>query len=100
MCTAIVCPTKSGVINEARDQVFITDLLFYSTLATIFFSRLWCTKGPFFNERPIVSYFFLRSIINLLLALVLERVLNPLAGIPLRLRGCPPDARPSPPPIG
>ena len=83
----MVCPTKSGVINEARDHVLITDFLPDSTLAKTFFSRLWCTKGPFFKERAIVAYFFLRSIINLLLALVLERVLYPLAGTPLRLRG-------------
>ena len=55
--------------------------------------------GSFFSERAI-AYFFLRSIINLLLALVFERVRYPLAGIPLRDLGCPPEARPSPPPMG
>ena len=48
----------------------------------IFFSRLIETNGPFFNDLAIFYYFFLRSIINLLLALFFDRVLNPFAGIP------------------
>ena len=37
---------------------------------------------------------------NLLLDFVLDRVRYPFAGIPLRDLGCPPEARPSPPPMG
>ncbi len=59
-----VCPTKSGVTIERRDQVFtgfFTPELFILSI----FSRRWCsTKGPFFNDLPINYFFFRRSRIN------------------------------------
>src|SRR3989338_9724107 len=56
-------------------------------------------NGVFFNER-LIPYFFLLSMMNLSEYFFLERVLYPLAGIPLRERGRPPAFLPSPPPIG
>src|SRR5512146_2243932 len=38
--------------------------------------------------------------IYLFVLFFLARVLYPFAGLPLRDLGCPPDARPSPPPMG
>src|SRR6476620_5272739 len=32
LCTANVCPTKSGVIVDLRDHVFITPFLFFPSL--------------------------------------------------------------------
>ena len=47
-----------------------------------------------------ISYFFLLSTINFAEYFFLSLVLKPFAGIPLRDLGCPPEALPSPPPIG
>jgi len=47
LCTAIVCPTMSGTIIEARDQVLITDLRFDEFALSIFAISLWNTYGPF-----------------------------------------------------
>jgi uncharacterized protein YggU (UPF0235/DUF167 family) len=58
LCTAMVCPTKSGVIIEALDHVLMTVFLPDSTFCWIFFSRLSWTKGPFLSERAI-SYAFI-----------------------------------------
>src|ERR1700712_1383035 len=52
-CTAIVCPSISGMIVERRDQVLITILVFFSFCASTFLSRWSSTNGPFFNERGI-----------------------------------------------
>ena len=48
-----------------------------------------------------LSYYFLAlEMMCLLEAFVLLLVFRPLAGIPFLERGCPPEALPSPPPIG
>src|ERR1035437_3714052 len=99
----MVCPTKSGEITDALAHVLITDFLLVSTIARTLRSSLKSIKGPFFNERLILSpfnYFLRFSTIYLLEAFLSERVLNPFANKPLRERGCPPEERPSPPPIG
>jgi hypothetical protein len=82
VCTRNVCPTKSGVIMDRRDQVLIG--LFAPVLAFSIFSRsLMSTNGPFFNDLPI-DYFvffllFLCSTMTESLALCVRRVLKPLA---------------------
>src|SRR5690349_2406958 len=83
LCTRKVCPTKSGVIIERRDQVLIgfleTPELIFSTLSSSFMS----TNGPFFSDLPIRYFaFFLlfrRSTIKESLGLCLRRVLKPFA---------------------
>src|ERR1700760_707204 len=57
LCTAIVCPMKSGTIVERRDHVFTT---FFSlrVFSPSTFTRRWpSTNGPFFSERAIDSLF-------------------------------------------
>jgi hypothetical protein len=47
LCTAKVCPTKSGVIVDLRDHVFT---IFFSPalfMTSTFFIRLASMKGPF-----------------------------------------------------
>src|SRR5271167_2179803 len=67
LCTRNVCPTKSGVIMDRRDQVLIG--LFAPLFIFSIFSRSFTsTNGPFFNDLPI-NYFaffllFLRSTIT------------------------------------
>src|SRR5215468_4600855 len=48
-CTAIVCPSMSGMIVERRDQVLITLLEFLSFCSSTFLSRWSSTNGPFFK---------------------------------------------------
>src|SRR4051812_18524065 len=55
-CTAIVCPSMSGMIVERRDHVLITFLLPLSFCASTFLSRWSSTNGPFFRLRGIVQY--------------------------------------------
>jgi len=90
--TRKVCPTKSGVIMERRDQVLIG--LRAPVVPVIFstFSRsLASTNGPFFNDLDIDYFvFFLlcrRSTMTESLGLCLRRVLNPLANWPHGLTG-------------
>src|SRR5210317_723221 len=102
LCTAMVWPTKSGEITDLLDQVLITDFFPESFISRTRFSSLKSIKGPFFSERLMLSYFFdfLFSTMYLSEYFFLARVLKPLAGIPFLDLGCPPEARPSPPPIG
>src|SRR5512143_2566960 len=53
LCTAIVRPTKSGVIVERRDQVLIGFLSLTARAASTFFCRWPSTNGPFLIERAI-----------------------------------------------
>src|SRR6476646_10868288 len=53
-CTAIVCPSMSGMIVERRDQVLMTFLLPLSFWTSTFLSRWSSTNGPFFRLRGIV----------------------------------------------
>src|SRR6056297_2142524 len=55
LCTAMVCPTKSGVIIDRLDQVFTTFFLPDSFISMIRFSSLNSTNGPFFSERLIYN---------------------------------------------
>src|SRR6476646_4723181 len=52
-CTAKVCPMKSGMMVERRDQVLMTCLLFFSFCTSTFFKRWSSTNGPFFRLRGI-----------------------------------------------
>src|SRR5215218_1281808 len=54
LCTAKVCPTKSGSTVLARDHVLITFLLPDAFCASTFFVRASCTKGPFLMLLAIV----------------------------------------------
>src|SRR4030067_1856908 len=54
---AMVCPTKSGVMVERRDQVLITFLSPPWFMPWTFLFRCWSTKGPFFRERAILFLF-------------------------------------------
>src|SRR5678816_166375 len=53
LCTAIVCPTISGVMSDRRDQVLMTLRSKRRFMSSIFFIRWASTKGPFFSERLI-----------------------------------------------
>src|SRR5439155_27271778 len=101
-CTAMVCPTISGVIVERRDHVRITRRFPRAFISSTFFFRWPSTNGPFFKLRGI-CYFFLRfsrrRTMNLLEVLRLSRVRR--SGLPQGVDdGRPPDALPSPPPSG
>src|SRR6478609_1873558 len=52
-CTAIVCPSMSGMIVERRDQVLMTDLEPLSFAASTFLSRWSSMNGPFLRLRGI-----------------------------------------------
>src|SRR5438477_10887796 len=53
LCTKTVCPTKSGVTIERRDQVLIAFFPPAAFILSIFSRRLKSTKGPFFNDLAI-----------------------------------------------
>src|SRR3989440_8352304 len=53
-CTAIVCPSISGMIVERRDQVLMTFLEFRSFCTSTFLSRWSSMNGPFFRLRGIL----------------------------------------------
>src|SRR5271169_4462197 len=55
LCTAIVCPTISGIIVERRDQVRSTFFSLRAFMASTFVARCASTNGPFFVERAIIS---------------------------------------------
>src|SRR5437773_12194783 len=89
LCTKNVCPTKSGVTIERRDQVLIGFFALELFILSIFSKRIDSTKGPFFNDLAIKSNYFLcrRSRMKRSLGLCLLRVLNPLASCPHGLTG-------------
>src|ERR1700704_623208 len=53
VCTKNVCPTKSGVTIERRDQVLIGFFPPELFALSIFSRRCDSTKGPFFNDLDI-----------------------------------------------
>src|SRR6059058_623685 len=53
LCTKNVCPTKSGVTIERRDQVLIGFFALELFILSIFSKRCDSTKGPFFNDLAI-----------------------------------------------
>ena len=55
LCTAKVCPTNSGSTVLARDQVLITRFSFLAFIASTFFIRASCTKGPFLTDLDIIE---------------------------------------------
>src|SRR5215208_785273 len=56
LCTAKVCPTKSGSTVLARDHVLITFLEPAVFCVSTFFTRAGWTNGPFFTLLAIVGY--------------------------------------------
>src|ERR1700710_2776442 len=52
-CTAIVCPSMSGMIVERRDQVLMTALELLSLATSTFLSRWSSMNGPFLRLRGI-----------------------------------------------
>src|SRR5215471_11391006 len=58
LCTRNVCPTKSGVIIERRDQVLIGFLEAPELIFSIFWRSFISTKGPFFSDLPIGYFVF------------------------------------------
>ena len=55
-CTAIVCPSISGMIVERRDQVLMTFFEPLSFCVSTFLIRWSSTNGPFFRLRGISGY--------------------------------------------
>src|SRR5690606_6176698 len=104
--TAMVWPTISGKIVEARDHVLITRFSPDSFICRIFFKRLGWAYGPFFEERPIVRpplrYCLRRRTIRASDFLPFLRVLTPKVGLPQGVTGLgmPIGEWPSPPPCG
>src|SRR6266581_8466660 len=103
LCTASVCPTKSGRIVQRRAQVLSTRFSPLRFRVSIFFTRDSTTYGPFLMERAMrfrLSYFFRRRTMSESLSLLL-RVLSPFVILPHGEHGWrPPEDLPSPPPIG
>src|SRR3990172_3139954 len=54
-CTAMVCPTICGKMVLARLQVRMTFLSPRWFIASIFFSSLGSTNGPFLSERDMAA---------------------------------------------
>src|SRR5262245_26107012 len=114
LCTAIVCPTISGMTVERRDQVLMTFLSPPRFMTSIFSTSGMSTNGPFFSDldilvpasaaglktRPTAAYFERLWTMKRSVRFVL-RVLYPLVGTPHGDTGCrPPEVLPSPPPSG
>src|SRR5579864_5910286 len=55
LCTAIVCPTISGMMVERRDYVRKTFFSLREFMASMRVARYWSINGPFFVERAINS---------------------------------------------
>src|SRR5437870_2009472 len=101
LCTAIVCPTMSGMMVDRRDQVLTTFFSRVVLRAATFFMRWSSTKGPFLMERVIVYAFDFRrrtmkSSVRLLFRVFMPLVFQPHGEVGWR----PPEVLPSPPPMG
>lgn len=72
---------------DLLDHVLITVFFLFSTESITRFSSLKSTNGPFFSDLAMTDYFLRFSIMYMLDALLLLRVLYPFAGIPFRERG-------------
>src|SRR5688500_3230937 len=88
LCTAIVWPTKSGMIIDARDQVFTTRFSLRWFISWIRARSRSSTKGPFLSERAISPPLLLAASTHD----VLRRRLALLAGL-VSLRGLAPRGR-------
>src|SRR6185436_7218804 len=53
LCTAIVCPTISGITVERRDHVLMTFFSLAWFIDSTFSSSEVSTNGPFFSDRLI-----------------------------------------------
>ena len=58
LCTAMVCPTISGITVDRRDHVLTTRFSLTRFISSIFSSSDVSTNGPFFSER-LMTYFVL-----------------------------------------
>src|SRR5215467_9597390 len=56
LCTAIVCPTISGMIVERRDQVRTTFFSLRAFMASTLVAKCESMNGPFFVERAINQF--------------------------------------------
>src|SRR5215212_11384030 len=98
--TAIVCPTISGKIDEARDHVRRTSFAPRRLSASIFLNSLGSMYGPFLVDR-LMRYLLPRFRTMKRSVLLLRRVFLPYASLPHLVFGWPPTgALPSPPPWG
>src|SRR5208337_3928769 len=61
LCTAIVCPTISGIIVERRDHVRSTFFSLRAFMPSTFVARCASTNGPFLVERAISQFSVLSS---------------------------------------
>jgi hypothetical protein len=52
LCTARVCPTKSGLMVDRRDQVLMTFFCREAFSASIYSMRCVSMNGPLLIERP------------------------------------------------
>ena len=66
----MVCPTNSGNIVEARDQVLIGFFSPLAFIAKIFFLRLSCTYGPFLIDLLICSSCLVYTLNNRLVGIL------------------------------
>ena len=55
LCTAIVCPTMSGMTVERRDQVLMTFFSRVAFSAATFFDQVVVHERPFLIERAMSS---------------------------------------------
>ncbi len=105
LCTASVCPTKSGEIVDARAHVLITRFSFFEFMISILRRSLSSMYGPFLMERDMILYFVAFPRLRPRTTYLLEsffrfRVFFP-SGFPQGdVGGRPPLERPSPPPSG
>src|SRR3970040_1180230 len=113
LCTATVCPTNSGLMVDARAQVFTTRLSPDAFIRSIRPIRRSSRYGPFLMLRalcvrplPVLLGYFVdlprrrpRTMYQLLFFFRL-RVLVPSGRPHGETGGRPPDVRPSPPPSG
>jgi hypothetical protein len=55
LCTAIVCPTISGITVDRRDHVLMTFFSLTRFISSTFSSSEVSTNGPFFSDRLMTS---------------------------------------------
>src|SRR3954465_7726783 len=87
LCTAIVCPTKSGEIVDERAQVFTTFFSLREFITSTFRRSLSSMYGPFFTLRAMALPYlvalprFLPRTMSLFDCFLLCRVFTP-SGLP------------------
>ena len=100
-CTAIVMPSISGIIVEARDQVRITTFDSVCCARVTFLASFGMHVGALLHGTGHNYRFLLSRAMNTSVC-IRRRVFGPSAGLPHGVFGCviPMPARPSPPPCG